>query len=359
MKGDIIIKDTLTDKVKTMKLSIIIVNYNTYRLTKQTIDSVLEKKLPFEYEIMLVDNKSMDDSIERLQQDYNNEITKGIVNITLNEANLGFSKANNIGIRKSKGEYILLLNSDTYVVEDCLEQGINYIEVFNKVAGDQGQMSEQCAATSIGEQTMGSNHQSALQQIGALGCKVVLPDGTLDHACKRGFPTPKASFYYFMKWHKKDPVKYGLYDALHLDEDEVGEVDCLMGAFMLMPREALDKVGLLDEDFFMYGEDIDLCYRIKQGGYKVIYYPEAQIIHYKGGSSKKRRNKVIYDFHNAMWIFYKKHYTKIYPMWINSLVGLGIVAKCGLELAKNAMKPLKTNKMAENSDRVQETSIER
>lgn len=320
-----------------MKLSIIIVNYNTYRLTKQTIDSVLEKKLPFEYEIMLVDNKSMDDSMERLQQDYKNEITKGIVNITLNEANLGFSKANNIGIRKSKGEYILLLNSDTYVVADCLEQSIRYIETYNNVAYNRDEVYNECAATSI--DTQGQIQQDD-EKIGALGCKVVLPDGTLDHACKRGFPTPKASFYYFMKWHKKDPVKYGLYDALHLGEDEVGEVDCLMGAFMLMPREALDKVGILDEDFFMYGEDIDLCYRIKQGGYKIIYYPEAQIIHYKGGSSKKRRNKVIYDFHNAMWIFYKKHYVKEYSMWINSLVRLGIVAKCGLELTKNAMKPL-------------------
>ncbi|WP_082238563.1 glycosyltransferase [Niameybacter massiliensis] len=342
-----------------MKLSIIIVNYNTYRLTKQTIDSVLEKKLPFEYEIMLIDNKSMDDSMERLQQDYKDEIAKGIVNITLNEANLGFSKANNIGIRKSKGEYVLLLNSDTYVVEDCLEQSIHYIETYNKVADNQGEAYNECAATSIEGQSMQRTSESVLsqvahtqedvlvsragnmRQIGALGCKVVLPDGTLDHACKRGFPTPKASFYYFMKWHKKDPVKYGLYDALHLGEDEVGEVDCLMGAFMLMPREALDKVGILDEDFFMYGEDIDLCYRIKQGGYKIIYYPEAQIIHYKGGSSKKRRNKVIYDFHNAMWIFYKKHYMKEYSMWINSLVRLGILAKCGLELTKNAMKPLR------------------
>ena len=111
-----------------------------------------------------------------------------------------------------------------------------------------------------------------------------------------------------------------------------------MGAFMLMPREALDKVGLLDEDFFMYGEDIDLCYRIKEGGYKILYYPEASIIHYKGGSSKKRRTKVIYDFHNAMWIFYKKHYIKKYSLWINALVYTGIWTKYILEIGKNAMK---------------------
>lgn len=300
-----------------MKLSIIIVNYNTYTLTKQTIDSVLEKKLKFEYEIMLVDNASQDDSMARLQEDYKELISQGLLNITLNDANLGFAKANNIGMRKSKGEYILLLNSDTYVVEDCLQQCMQYIEHYNTEAAIQGE--NEC-------------------KIGALGCKVILPDGTLDHACKRGFPTPRASFYYFLKLHKRDKVKYGLYDALHLDENEVGEVDCLMGAFMLMPRHVLDQVGLLDEDFFMYGEDIDLCYRIKEGGYKIMYYPEASIIHYKGGSSKKRRTKVIYDFHNAMWIFYKKHYIKTYSLWINSLVYVGIWAKYALEIGKNAMK---------------------
>lgn len=300
-----------------MKLSIIIVNYNTYTLTKQTIDSVLEKKLPFEYEIMLVDNASQDDSMVRLQEDYKELISQGLLNITLNDANLGFAKANNIGMRKSKGEYILLLNSDTYVVEDCLQQCMQYIERYNTEAVIQGE--NKC-------------------KIGALGCKVILPDGTLDHACKRGFPTPRASFYYFLKLHKRDKVKYGLYDALHLDENEVGEVDCLMGAFMLMPRHVLDQVGLLDEDFFMYGEDIDLCYRIKEGGYKIMYYPEASIIHYKGGSSKKRRTKVIYDFHNAMWIFYKKHYIKTYSLWINSLVYVGIWTKYALEIGKNAMK---------------------
>lgn len=300
-----------------MKLSIIIVNYNTYTLTKHTIDSVLEKKLPFEYEIMLVDNASMDDSMVKLQEDYKDIIREGLLKVTLNDANLGFAKANNIGMRKSKGEYILLLNSDTYVVEDCLQQCMQYIERYNTEAAIQGE--NEC-------------------KIGALGCKVILPDGTLDHACKRGFPTPRASLYYFLKLHKRDKVKYGLYDALHLGENEVGEVDCLMGAFMLMPRHVLDQVGLLDEDFFMYGEDIDLCYRIKEGGYKIMYYPEASIIHYKGGSSKKRRTKVIYDFHNAMWIFYKKHYIKTYSLWINSLVYIGIWAKYALEIGKNAMK---------------------
>ena len=141
-----------------------------------------------------------------------------------------------------------------------------------------------------------------------------------------------------MKLHKRDPLKYGLYDALYLNEDDVGEVDSLMGAFMLMPKYVLNKIGLLDENFFMYGEDIDLCYRIKESGYKILYYPKAQIIHYKGGSSNKKRTKVIYDFHQAMWIFYKKHYYKEYNFVITFLVYIGIWSKYLLELLKNVLK---------------------
>lgn len=289
-----------------MKLSIIIVNYNTYNLTKQTIDSIIQKEHPFQYEILLVDNASSDGSIEKLQQEFSNLISEGILQVFINEANLGFAKANNIGIRIARGNYILLLNSDTVVKEDCLEK---------------------CLAQ------MDQNIKT-----GALGCKVVLSDGTLDHACKRGFPTPKASLYYLLKLHKINPIKYGQYDALHLHEDNIGEIDCLTGAFMLMPKSVLNNIGFLDENFFMYGEDIDLCYRIKEGGYKILYYPKAQIIHYKGGSSKKKRTKVIYDFHQAMWIFYKKHYYKKYNFAISLLIYIGIWAKYSLEYLKNILK---------------------
>ena len=307
-----------------MKLSIIIVNYNTYKLTKQTIESIIHKAIDFDFEIVLVDNASRDGSINKLKEDYREYIANQKLKVVINESNLGFSKANNIGIRLSVGQYILLLNSDTYVVEDCLNKSVTYIESCNQ------EMKEDIARESE-RLELGS-------QIGALGCKVVLPDGTLDHACKRGFPTPKASLYYLLKLHKINPLKYGQYDALHLGEDEVGEVDSLMGAFMLMPREVLDQVGLLDETFFMYGEDIDLCYRIKEAGHKVVYYPKAQIIHYKGGSSKKRRTKVIYDFHKAMWIFYKKHYYDKYNMGITLMVWVGIWFKYAFEIIKNGLK---------------------
>lgn len=293
-----------------MKLSIIIVNYKTYELTKQTIDSVFRQDVNFEYEIILVDNSSRDGSIEKIQSDFKNIIYQETLKLIINDSNLGFSKANNIGIKNSIGEYILLLNSDTKLDENCLQKCMDHMN----------------------------------EDIGALGCKIILPDGKLDHACKRGFPTPSASLYYLLGLDKKNPAKYGQYDALYLDENDIGEVDALMGAFMLMPKSVLNEIGLLDETFFMYGEDIDLCYRIKEAGYKIVYYPETKIIHYKGGSSSekskpKRRNpKTIYDFHDAMWIFYKKHYIRKYNVLVTVLVFLGIWLKYILSSFKNFLK---------------------
>lgn len=289
-----------------MKLSIIIVNYNTYNLTKQTIDSIIGEHHDFNYEIILVDNASSDGSINKLQDEFRNIVITQKLRIIMNKDNLGFAKANNIGIKFASGKYILLLNSDTVLKENCLEKCIGKIEKD--------------------------------RNIGALGCKVILANGELDHACKRGFPSPKASLYYFLKLYKRNELKYGQYNALHLGEDDIGEVDCLTGAFMLMPKLIFDKVGGLDEDFFMYGEDIDLCYKIKELGYKILYYPEAQIIHYKGGSSKKKRSKVIYDFHQAMWIFYKKHYYKKYNFAVTFLVFIGIWLKYLVEIIKNSFK---------------------
>ncbi|WP_271809523.1 glycosyltransferase family 2 protein [Clostridium beijerinckii] len=291
-----------------MKLSIIIVNYNTYTLTKQTIDSIIKEDHYFDYEILLVDNASSDGSINKLQDKFRDIVISEKLHIIVNKDNLGFAKANNIGIKHAKGKYILLLNSDTLLKENCLEKCIKMIEKD--------------------------------KNIGALGCKVILANGELDHACKRGFPTPKASLYYFLKLHKKNPSKYGQYEALHLGEDDIGEVDSLTGAFVLMPKLVFNEVGGLDEDFFMYGEDIDLCYKIKEHGYKILYYPEAQIIHYKGGSSKKKRSRVIYDFHEAMWIFYKKHYMKKYSLIVTLIVYCGIKMKYRIEMLKNLFKSI-------------------
>ncbi|CDM69529.1 family 2 glycosyl transferase [Clostridium bornimense] len=285
-----------------MDLSIVIVNYNTKDLLKQTIESVINNTKGIEYEIWVVDNSSKDGSVEMVQEEFKS------VKLIASKENLGFPKGNNVAIKKAAGRYILLLNSDTKVIGDNLQNCVNYMD----------------------------QHK----EIGALGCKVELPDGTLDHACKRGFPTPEASLYYFLKLNKimKNKKKYGAYTAEYLGEDEVGEVDALMGAFMMIPRTVIDKIGMLDEEFFMYGEDIDWCYRIKEAGYKIMYYPKEKIIHYKGSSSKKKKAKTTYEFHRAMILFYRKHYNDKYNIFIKILVYIGIALRMILSMIKNLFK---------------------
>lgn len=286
-----------------MDLSIIIVNYNTKELLKQTIESVIcTASQAIDYEIIVSDNGSEDGSCEMIKEYFSH------IQLIENKANLGFSKGNNIAIKESKGRYILLLNSDTVVNKHCLEKCINYMD----------------------------EHL----EIGTLGCRVLLPNGNLDAACKRGYPTPEASMYYMLKLHKLFPNshKFGAYNLGYLSELEINEVDCLVGAFMIVRREAIEDVGLLDEDFFMYGEDIDWCYRIKQSGYKIIYYPEATIIHYKGASSKKKRVKTIYEFHRAMYLFYNKHYYKEYNYFITLIVYMGIAFRLSVAFLFNFLK---------------------
>ncbi|OOB79196.1 MAG: glycosyl transferase family 2 [Epulopiscium sp. Nuni2H_MBin001] len=298
-------------------LSIIIVNYRTCELTSQAIRSILKQKVNFKYEIILVDNASGDGSADVLRFEFSQQIDSGLIKFILNQVNEGFAKGNNLGIRKSSGKYILLLNSDTTLEPNVLSACVNVMEKYKQKKG---------------------------VPIGALGCKVVLPNGKLDHACKRGFPTPLASLYYMLGMHKINPKKYGAYCAAYRDEDEVGEVDCLTGAFMLVPREVIKTVGALDEDYFMYGEDIDWCYRIKQAGFKIIYYPRVKITHFKGGSSsssKAIKARVIYNMHSTMWLFYKKHYLKQYPILISIAVFSGIVIKYLMSLTVNLVKMLK------------------
>ncbi len=282
-----------------MDLSIIIVNYNTLELTKQTLNSIYRTQHPFDYEIFVVDNHSQDDSVQMIKRDFPD------VKLIVNDQNVGFSKANNIALKRAKGRFILLLNSDTVVQELCLEKSLEYLK--------------------------------AHPCVGALGCKVMLENGSLDHACKRGFPTPMASFYYMLRLDKLFPNsrRFGAYDLTYLSENEIHEVDSLTGAFMMLPKEVIEAVGLLDEDFFMYGEDIDWCYRIRQKGWKIIYYPHAVIIHFKGGSSKKKPIKIIYEFHRSMYLFFRKHYRKDSNFIVASLVYLGISLKFLVSLIAN------------------------
>lgn len=282
-----------------MNLSVVIVNYQTFEMTKNTINSILEHSYPFSYEIIVVDNASSDDSLSRLQ-----EYFKDKVKFIASSENNGFAAGNNQALRQVNSDYVLLLNSDTIVWENTLENIYAYME----------------------------NHED----VGACGCRVRLEDGQLDKACKRSFPNVKNSF--FRLFHIPTNSKDDNYNLTDLADDGIYEIDCLTGAFMFMRKSALDEVGLLDETFFMYGEDIDLCYRIKQGGWKIVYYGESSITHLKGASSKKQKNKLIYEFYRAMYIYYKKHHAKESFFLTNIVVYIGIAVLCILKLFLNLFK---------------------
>jgi GT2 family glycosyltransferase len=238
-----------------------------------------DKSARYKAEIIIVDNDSKDGTVEWLS-------TTHYPLLTIPNANNGFSHGNNLGIKQANGKYILLLNPDTKLEKDTLQMMLDFME----------------------------SHQD----VGISGCKIIKPDGSLDLAARRRFPNPVNSFKRLFLLNNKD------YNYLDKDENEEMEVDSLVGAFMLIRKSVIDKIGVLDETFFMYGEDLDYCWRAKEAGFKVWYYPKTFITHYKGASSEKIAFKSLKWFHQAMWIFYKKHYQEKYPFFVNWLVGLGI-----------------------------------
>lgn len=288
-----------------MDVSILILNYNTRELTINALRSVYASLTSCKYEVILIDNASKDDSIQHIQAEFPQ------VKLILNQENVGFAIANNQAMRISTGRYVLLLNSDTLIQQDTLEVMLQFMD----------------------------EHQ----EVGAAGCKLVLQDGSLDKACKRGFPTPSASFYYAFGLAKLFPhvAKFNRYQLGHMNPDDVYPIDCLVGAFMFVRRTAIDQVGMLDEQFFMYGEDIDWCYRIKEAGWLIYYYPKTQILHLKGASSRRKPTKIVYEFHRAMWLFHRKHYKQHYSFLVNGLVYTGVAVKLSLALLKNQIKRMR------------------
>ncbi len=255
-----------------MKLSIIVVNYNVKYFLEQCLKAVQKAMAGIEAEVWVVDNNSVDGSVEMLAEKFK------WVKVIANLQNTGFSKANNQAIKTSSGEYVLLLNPDTVVEEDTFLKCIEFM--------DQN------------------------PQAGALGVRMVDGSGNFLPESKRGLPTPEVALYKMFGLNKLFPKskKFGRYHLGFLSEHETNEVEVLAGAFMFMRREALEKAGLLDETFFMYGEDIDLSFRLIKAGYKNYYFPETSIIHYKGESTKKGSANYVKIFYQAMVIFARKHY---------------------------------------------------
>jgi hypothetical protein len=283
--------DTLTN-LENRDLSIIVLAFRGYEKLAETVNAVFASRTSYRYEVIVVDNGSADGTAERFEKEL---VGSQQPNLKLiRNINEGFAKGSNLGIKNSSGKYILLLNPDTAVQTDTIQTCMDYI-ITHPI-------------------------------IGALGCKLIKADGKLDLASRRSFPNPTNALFRFLQLPKLFPKNkhFSSYNLMYTSEDETTEVDSLSGAFMLVPRTLLQQVGLLDEDYFMYGEDIDLCYKIKEAGYKVVYFPKTFTYHYKGQSSKKTPDLMLYQFHKSMWIFYKKHYIKKYPAVLGWLVYLGI-----------------------------------
>ena len=256
-----------------MKISVVIVNYNVKYYVGQCIDSVRRALRGIDSEIIVVDNHSRDGSVDYLSK------IEG-VRIIESGHNLGFSKANNIAIRQSTAEYVLMLNPDTIVAEDAIRMIIDFAD----------------------------SHPQA----GGIGVRMHNDWGTTARESRRGLPSPMTSFYKIIGLSKRLPQhrKYGRYYMGWLPWDSPSRIEVVSGACFLVRRKALDEVGLMDEDYFMYGEDIDLSYRLLKGGWENWFVP-ADIIHYKGESTQKTSFNYVHVFYNAMLIFMRKHYSHL------------------------------------------------
>jgi len=285
-------------------LSVVIVNYNVANFLEQCLNSVFAASQNLGIEVFVVDNNSVDGSVTLVREKF------PTVHLIANTENVGFSKANNQAIHLSQGRYVLLLNPDTVVEQDTFDKCVTYMDAHTKAGG--------------------------------LGVRMLDGKGRFLPESKRGLPTPAVSFYKIFGLSKLFPKskKFGTYHLGFLDEHQTHEVDVLSGAFMLLRSETLAKVGLLDEAFFMYGEDIDLSYRIQLGGYSNIYFPETKIIHYKGESTKKGSLNYVFVFYKAMVIFAKKHFSARYARLFSFAIHLAIYLRASASILKRVLTNL-------------------
>lgn len=295
-----------------MKLSIVIVSYNVKELLDQCLRSVEESAKNIQHEVFVVDNNSHDSSAEFVKKNYKN------IKLIVNSQNLGFSKANNQALRQATGEYVLILNPDTELLSDTLPKMIDYMD-------------------------------SSKPEVAMATCKIELPTGGLDRDARRSFPTPAKALFHFSGLSKvfKGSNIFDSYYMGHISPKEETEVDSCVGAFMLARNKVLKEVEYFDEDYFFYGEDLDLCYKIKEKGYKIMYTPITKIIHHKGASSgikkhsveiskatKDSKKRAIVESTRAMELFYKKHYSLKYPKIVTLSVILAINLIKFIRLAK-------------------------
>jgi N-acetylglucosaminyl-diphospho-decaprenol L-rhamnosyltransferase len=331
-------------------LAIIVVNYNTRELLTHCLKSVYASSTGNRFHVIVVDNNSSDGSPALVSARFPQ------ATLILSDRNGGFGYANNLGLRwlasrtafplrgtdggsihaagPAQGkqpqdeipehstehytfpcDYVLFLNPDTVLPENALDVTVDFME----------------------------HHPGA----GIVGPKIVKLDGSLDLACRRSFPTPASGLFKLAGLSKLFPKSRTLatYNLTYLSDNETAEVDSVMGAFMLVRSEALAQAGLYDERFFMYGEDLDLAFRVKERGWKVFYHPAVEVLHHKGASSRKQSERSIREFYRAMHIFYRKHYAERYNGLVNALVKAGITARGTLALAQNALRPVERKRV--------------
>lgn len=299
-----------SDTKEAVDVSVVIVNYNVREFLEQAMRSVERASSGLNVEIFVVDNNSSDGSVEMVR----NRFPK--VHLISNTTNTGFAKANNQAIRIASGKYLLILNPDTIIQEDTLSSLVSFMDT----------------------------HPEA----GAVGCKILNADGTFAPESRRSFPTPAVAFYRISGLSKLFPQSptFGRYNLSFKSPEESSEVDALSGSCMFVRRDALYQdyeapgagAGLFDEDFFMYGEDLDWCYRIQKAGWKIFYTPDTQIIHYKGESTKKGELRYVLLFYGAMLRFAEKHFKKRHSWFFRLFLRCGIIARGSVHMISNWIK---------------------
>jgi GT2 family glycosyltransferase len=292
---------------------VVVVNYNTAGLLRRCLDHLFASESSHPFDVTVVDNGSSDNSLLMVRDDYPQ------VHGLRSERNLGFSGGNNLALRRivadgpggaaREHEYVLLVNSDLFVEPGTIQTLVDFAE--------------------------------SRPTVGVVGPRIEKPDGTLDLACRRSFPTPANAFFKLSGLSRRFPghARFAAYNLTNLDDRELTEVDAVTGACMLVRLAAIDRVGLLDEAFFMYGEDLDWAYRIKAAGWQVFYNPATRTLHQKGATSARQSGKMIVEFYRAMNLFYRKHYASRAPRPLNWLVAIGIAARGALALVINLLRP--------------------
>lgn len=294
-------------------LGIVIVHHKTPELLDRCLETVFASQGEFSFTVVVVDNASNDHTAAMVQEKYPQAV------MIASEENLGYPRGNNVGLRRlgygdagkvsaDAPRYALLLNPDTEVPPAALFEMLRFMD--------------------------------SRPDVGVAGPKLVLPDGSLDRACRRGFPTPAVSFYHFSGLARLFPSseRFGRYNMTFADPDQELEVDSVVGAYMQVRREAIQDVGLLDEVFFMYAEDLDWAYRVKSAGWKVWYYPQVLVHHVKRAASRKSP-RAQFEFWRAMLIFYRKYYRQSTPLWLHTLILGALLVKGGKGLWPEIRRP--------------------